>query len=331
MNVGKVLVTGANGFIGAFIVEEAQKKGLSVYAAVRKGSDVSALHELNPVILEIDYNNLSSIAEMLAKHKFEYIIHNAGVTKTPDPNEYMLINVDYLKHMIDAIRKSGIPIKKFLYVSSLASIGPADFQKDGILNETSIPHPVTHYGRSKLAAEIYLNDQKDIPFLIIRPTAVYGPREKDLLNVFQMVNKHIEINPGFLPQKLTFIYVKDLVDLMIKALLSNHQHKAYYATDGNVYTGDALSGFIRESLNKRTFKIKLPILMLQAIAYCSEKISGLWNSYPPLNIDKFHEIKARNWNCDVRNLYTDLGFKAEYDLKHGIDATCIWYKKNNWL
>ncbi|MBC7886148.1 MAG: NAD(P)-dependent oxidoreductase [Saprospiraceae bacterium] len=327
----KILITGANGFIGTFLVEEALKRGLEVYAAIRKNSNISSIKDLNITFLEFDYMDVNQMSSFFTKYQFTYVIHNAGVTKSPDPGEYLRVNRDYLINVIEAIRKSGITLKKFLFVSSLAATGPADFQKNGILSQDVIPYPVTYYGKSKLEAEIYLTQQRDIPFLIIRPTAVYGPGEKDLLNVFQMINRRIELNAGFLPQHLTFIYVKDLARLMILAIFSPYKHKAYFATDGHVYTGDAFSGFIRESLNKRTFKIRLPIPVIKLVAFVSEKAAGIWDSYPPLNIDKVNEIKARNWKCDVLDLETELEFKAEYDLTKGIPETVQWYKDNKWL
>lgn len=327
----KILITGANGFIGKFLVIEALEKGLEVHTTVRKNSDVTALKELGANIIVIDYNQQNELVKLFQAFNFQYIIHNAGLTKSPSTDEFMRINKGLLVNLIEALIISGSKIKKFTYVSSFAAYGPADFQPDHIVKDTSIPHPVTNYGRSKLAAENYLKSQSHIPYIIVRPTAVYGPGEKDLLNVFQMVNKHLDIQPALLGQKLTFIYVKDLANLILKATISNKVNKAYFATDGNVYTGSALNGFIKEFLGKRAISIKIPIFLMTALAYITEKAAGLWDSYPIFNVDKINEFKAKSWNCDVSNLEPDLGFKAEYDLVKGIPLTIDWYKANKWL
>ena len=331
MNKEKILITGANGFIGKFLVADAIQKGLEVYATVRKNRDVSALEELGANIILIDYNQSNELIELLQKGAFQYIIHNAGLTKSPLADEFMKINKGLVVNLVEAIIHSGVKIKKFTFVSSFAAYGPADFQPDQIVKDTSTPHPVTNYGKSKLAAEQYLRTQKQIPYIIVRPTAVYGPGERDLFNVFQMVNRHLDIQPALLGQKLTFIYVKDLANLILKATLSPHANKAYFATDGNVYTGSALNGFIKESLGKWTISIKIPIFVMTVLAYLTEKVTGLWDSYPIFNVDKVNEFKAKNWNCDVSNLWPDLGFKADCDLVKGIPLTVEWYKANKWL
>jgi len=327
----KVLVTGANGFIGGFIVEEALNEGFEVYSSVRKNSDVQYLRNQNTKILEVNYSDVSALAKLIHEFSFDYIIHNAGLTKSPDPEELIRINKGLLENIIEAVRSSETKIKKLIYVSSIAAYGPADDLTDGKIMDNSAPTPVTNYGKSKLEAENYLKQQKDIPYIILRPTVVYGPREKDLLSVFQMINKRIYVQIGLTSQKLTFIYVKDLAKLMIKACTSDKAQKGYFATDGNVYTSEAFSGFIKEYMNKWALKVRVPVLLVQGLAYVTEKMAGLWDSYPIFNVDKVNELKAKNWNCDVSNLKNDLDFTAEYDLTKGIPETIQWYKKNKWL
>ena len=327
----KILITGANGFIGKFLVRDALEKGLEVYTTVRKNSDVSSLKELGAQIIITDYNHTENLVDLFRNGGFQYIVHNAGLTKSPSQDEFMRVNKGLLVNLINAINISGVRIKKFIFVSSVAAYGPADFQSDHIVSDSSKPHPVTNYGRSKLAAEEFLRAQSHIPYIIIRPTAVYGPGERDLFNVFQMINKHVDLQPALLGQKLTFIHVKDLANLVLTATLSTKINKAYFATDGNIYTGSALNGFIKEFLGKRTINIKIPIFIMKALAYLTEKVAGLWDSYPIFNVDKVNEFKAKSWNCDVSNLVPDLGFRAEYDLVNGIPQTIAWYKENKWL
>jgi nucleoside-diphosphate-sugar epimerase len=327
----KVLITGANGFIGQHLVKSAIELPMEVYAGVRKGSNVDALVESGAKITLLDYDNVEALTQEIQDIQPNYIIHNAGLTRTPDYNAFLKVNRDYLIHLVQAIRQSKISLDKLLFVSSLAAYGPADFQPNGIVTNTSVPHPVTNYGRSKLAAESFLKAQTDIPYNIVRPTAVYGPGEKDLLNVFEMINNRINASVGFGKQQLTFIYVKDLVNIILGATTTHHNHKAYFAADRNIYTGQDFPNAIQKSLGKKAFSIKLPIGFIKIVAYISEKIGMLTGDFPTLYLERVHEIKARNWNCDTSELKADLDFKPSYTLEQAIDETVQWYKKNQWL
>ncbi|MBK8054564.1 MAG: NAD(P)-dependent oxidoreductase [Saprospiraceae bacterium] len=253
------------------------------------------------------------------------------MTKSPSDEEFLKINKGLLVQLVTAIHEAGVNITKLVLISSLAAYGPADFQQENIVKDTSTPHPVTKYGKSKLEAEKYIKSQSKIPYIIIRPTAVYGPGEKDLYNVFKMINNRIAMEPALLGQKLTFIYVKDLVNLIVKATISPATNKSYFATDGHVYTGSALSGFIREIIGKKGITIKIPIFLMKGLAFVTEKAAGIWDSYPIFNVDKVNEIKALSWHCDVSNLKSDLDFEPKYDLPSGLRETVQWYKENKWL
>ena len=327
----KILITGANGFIGRYLVEEAISSDLEVYCTVRPSSDVRQIESTGATIIRIDYSDHQALTQLFKTHVFSYIIHNAGLTKSPSREAYVEANKKLLERITHAIKESGVPLKKFIFVSSLAAYGPADFQREGIVNQKSVPKPVTMYGESKLLAEQFLQNSPYIPWLIFRPTIVYGPGEKDLFQVFKMVNNRLNVQPGMTPSKLTFIYVKDLAALLVRSAKSQHIHKSYFVTDGRTYLGDALAGFISETLGKRTFSIRIPIFIVSILAKISEAIASKTGSYPILNQDKVNEIKARNWACDTSELVTDFNFSPSYDLPFGVRETTQWYRENRWL
>ena len=155
----KVLITGANGFIGSFLVLEAIENGLDVYAAVRKNSDNAALKNQNVQIITINFDDQTALVDLLKKYQFDYIIHSAGLTKSPSYEEFIKINKGLLVQLVTAINVAGVSITKLVFISSLAAYGPADFQQEKIVTDTSTPHPVTKYGKSKLEAEKYLRSQ----------------------------------------------------------------------------------------------------------------------------------------------------------------------------
>lgn len=326
-----IIITGANGFIGQHLVAECIDQGMQVYAAVRKGSQVGKLANMKCTIVEINYEDVQSIAGLMAKISPNFIIHNAGLTRTPDYNEFLKVNRDYLIHIVEGIRQSGITIQKLLFVSSLAAYGPADFQSSGIVKHDSKPHPVTGYGRSKIAAEQWLWQQKDIPFNIIRPTAVFGPGEKDLLQVFEMIQSGINLMAGFGAQKLTFIYAKDLVKMMVRATTTSHTHQAYFATDGKVYRSEDFPNAIQKAMGKKVLTLKMPVFIIKIGAHISALIGKMTGKFPTLYPERVNEIQARSWACDTENIKKDLDFVAEYSLQQAISETVAWYQKEGWL
>lgn len=326
----KILITGANGFIGANLVKQAKAMGHYPYAGIRKGADISLLAGTGVDFVYLDYEDIPKLTEVMRSYKFDSIIHNAGLTRSPSINALIKVNKDYLVNIIEAIRESGEAIEKLIYVSSLAAYGPADKLTTGMVDNSIEPKPVTNYGRSKLEAEKYLKSVTDIPWLIVRPTAVYGPGEKDLLTVFQMISKGIDLVAGYLPQKLTFVYGEDLARLMILMANSKHKHKAYFAGDGQIYLGSEFSKIIKRAIGRRVVKIKLPIPLIKSIAYLSENIGRVTNNYPVLNIDKVNEIKARNWSVDVSQTLEDFELEPR-SLTEGVPATVKWYRDQKWL
>lgn len=328
----KVLITGASGFVGGFLVEEALNRGLEVYAAVRASSNRQYLTDSRIQFIQLDFEDIDALAHDLGKHHFDYFIHNAGVTKTANIENYYKVNAEYLKNIISATNKITKPLQKLTFISSLAAYGPAEYTEEGIVRENSVPHPVTNYGRSKLKGEEYLKSQSAIPYVIIRPTAVYGPREKDLFTVYQLLNNRLDISVGLEDQKLTFIYVKDLVRVILDSTLAHKKNVAYFATDLEVHTSSAYNKAILKALgNKLALKMKLPITVVKILGYATEKIAGIFGNYPALNVDKVNELEANSWICDTASLVEDLNYKPEYNLEKGLQEAIQWYKENNWL
>jgi len=328
----KILITGASGFVGGFLVEEALNRDLDVYAAIRSTSNKQYLTDARINFIYLDFENIEGLASEFTKHNFDYFIHNAGITKTPKKEEYFKVNAEYLNNIIQALELSKIPLKKLTFVSSLAAYGPAEYTSSGIVKDDSTPHPVTNYGRSKLKGEGYLKAQQSIPYIIIRPTAVYGPREKDLFTVYKLLNKGLDLSVGLEDQQLTFIYVKDLVRVILDSTFAHKKNVAYFATDLRVHTSTSFNKAIQKALgDRRALKIKLPITVVKVLGYASEKIAGLFGNYPALNVEKVNELEANSWICDSDPLVKDLNYKPQYDLERGLEESIAWYKNNNWL
>ncbi|MEO6819215.1 MAG: NAD(P)-dependent oxidoreductase, partial [Ginsengibacter sp.] len=212
----KVLITGASGFLGFHLIESALEKNLDVYAGIRKSSDISHLSHLPISYAYLDLSNSKSLAAEMAANHYDYIIHAAGITKAKSQIQYNVVNADYTFNLALAVKHAGIALKKFIYISSLAALGPLE-NSDDVIVETTNPNPVTRYGKSKLLSETKLQGL-GIPLVILRPTAIYGPRERDLFLLFKLIKKGYELYIGKMAQRLSFIYAKDMADVTINAL-----------------------------------------------------------------------------------------------------------------
>jgi len=328
----KLLITGSSGFIGGFLVEEALSRSYQVYAGIRSTSSKQYLTDPRIQFLEMDFTDHDLLREQLTHHKFDYIIHNAGITKTKKLDTYMEINAGYLKTFVQILQEEKIAPQNFVYISSIAARGPADYTTSGMVDNTTPPQPVTNYGRSKLAGEEFLfKHTGNFPFTIIRPTVVYGPREKDLYTVFDLVSKGLEMYVGSQKQSLTFIHVTDLVGVIIDALETTRKQAAYFVADGDVHSSEDLNGFIKKALGKKTIKLKLPLSLISLIATISEGFGNIVGNYPPLNRDKVNELKCQSWVIDTSLIQEDFNFAPRFRLKDGIEDTVKWYSKNNWL
>jgi nucleoside-diphosphate-sugar epimerase len=328
----KVLITGASGFIGYHLVKAAQKAGLEVHVAVRPSSNTSRLKDLNPLILPIDFSDQVALDHLIEHAGYQYIIHAAGATKAKTKAEYNLINATYTLNLANAALKAYIPIKRFVFLSSLAALGPIEYGEVASITENTPPAPVTLYGKSKLLAEQQLAELKDLPLTIIRPTAVYGPGERDLFILFQTLSKGIDTYIGNKPQLLSFVYVKDLVSATIKGMLAPASgHKAYNISDGKAYNRYALADEFKNHFPRKMIRFHLPYPVVSAIAGLLDVIYKFSDRTPVLNKEKLNELTAPNWNCSIEKAQKEILYSPKYDLGNGLFETLKWYKENKWM
>jgi len=328
----KVLVTGASGFIGSFIVEKALNLGYETYVAVRKSSNKQFLKDERINFIEIDFINKELLKKIVTNYKFDFIIHAAGLTKAQKIEEFDIVNYHATKNLVDSlIETDNIPIK-FVFISSMAAHGPGNDNDTEPVKPIDEPHPDTAYGVSKLKAENYINSLKSsFPYITLRPTGVYGPREKDYFVFFKTLNSGIEPYIGLKKQYLTFIYVKDLVNVVFKAMVSEITGKTYFVSDGKSYTAEEFANITKIVLNKKTVKLYVPLVIVKFISYISETVNGWFGKVSTLNKDKYNVLKARNWLCDTSELVNDFDFKPDYYLEDGVKEAISWYKENKWL
>ena len=328
----KVLVTGASGFIGSFIVEAALDKGYDVWAAVRKSSSRQYLQDERIHLIELNLDSEEQLREQLKGCQFDYVVHAAGVTKSLRKEDFRRINTEGTKNLVRALQTLATPHRRLVYLSSLSIVGAIrEEQPYTEIQESDTPRPNTAYGQSKLEAEQWLATQP-LPYVILRPTGVYGPRERDYFMMAKSIKAHTDFAVGFKPQDITFVYVTDVVQAVLLAMEKGPSGRSYFLSDGEVYQSSTFSTLIRRELgNPWWIRITTPLWLLRIVTCCGEYVGHLTGRVTALNNDKYNILRQRNWRCDISPARRELGSEPQGKLAEGVRRSIRWYKENGWL
>ena len=326
----KVLITGASGFIGRFLVEEALRRGYEVWAGVRATSSLKHLPEEKIRRIDLEYHDSEALSIQFAEHvrqygAWDYVLHNAGLTKATRQSDFFMVNAEYTKRLLDALSQPDCRPQKFLLMSSLSTYGGGNKKTLAPIHLDDPQKPDTIYGKSKLLAEEYVCKQTFFPYVVLRPTGVYGPGDKDYGMKIDSIRSGFDFAAGIKPQYITFIYVKDLAKVAFQSLENETIHnRAYFVADGDVYTDTQFACLIQDILHKKyVFRVRIPLWLVYIVCLCSEWIGSLSGKPQTLNTDKYKILKTRNWICDTEPLRRELGFVPAYDLRKGLEETIL--------
>lgn len=328
----RILITGASGFIGSHLVDAAVSAGHEVWAGIRKSSSTTFLHrEAHPLYL--DFSSVEKLTSSLqtTSDGWDYVIHNAGITFAKRPAEFQVVNADYTNNLVEAVSCLKHPVKKFILIGSLAAYGPGDAKTMKPLQIGDKPHPVSRYGRSKLNAELLVKEQKHFPWLVINPTAVYGPRDRDFLEFVNLVNGGWELYLGSHEQKISMIYGPELAEVVVSLTGTDVVNQSFMVSDGGAYSKEELGQIVREELGRKTRVIRLPLGLIRSGILAVESVYRLLGTLPFLNSEKLNEISQANWLCDSDPVWKLLGRRPRVDLNTGMRNTIQWYRDNGWL
>ncbi len=327
------MITGASGFIGSFIVEEALRRGFETWAAVRKSSSRTFLQDERIHFIELDFSSETQMTEQLTGLQFDYIVHAAGVTKCLDKADFHRINTEGTQHLVHVLKALQMRVERFVYISSLSIMGAIREQQPYTeICESDKAQPNTAYGRSKLEAEQWLATLEDLPYLILRPTGVYGPRERDYFMMAKSIKAHTDFAVGYKQQDITFVYVTDVVQAVFLALEKGVTGRKYFLTDGEVYQSSTFSDLIRKELgNPWWIRITAPLWVLKLVCMFGEYYGKYSGKVTALNNDKYNIMRQRNWRCDIEPARKELGYEPKIKLEEGVRRSIQWYKDNKWL
>lgn len=325
----KVLVTGGTGFIGSHLIDRLLAKDYEVYCAIRKTSNLRWLKGKKLNYIESDLLSDGILKEIIKE--IDYIFHLAGVVKAKNIQGYETGNYLITKNLIETVANIKPDLKKFVHISSQAVCGPNPDENP--IDENYIPKPITTYGKTKLKAEQEVLLYKDkVPITILRPCAIFGPRDTEILVYFKTFAKGLNSIIGFSKKYLSLIYVEDLIDGI---LLATENEKAngevFFLCNSKYYDWDEIALTAEEIFQKKAIKLRIPHWFVYTAGAIVEFLSFFSKKAPTLNLEKCKDITQTRWVCSNKKAREILGFQEKYSLKEGFSKTIQWYKENGWI
>ncbi len=326
----RVLLTGANGFIGSHLLEGLVERGFKTVILIRHTSDTGFIdHLLNRV--EVRCGELRNPASLRAAVEgVEAVLHCAAKTKAARNSTYYAVNSVGTRHVVEACNARSGELRRLVLVSSVAVSGPGTAGNP--VTENSPPRPVSHYGRSKMLGERWVRQCSLVPFTIVRPAAVYGPRDSDFFLVFRWLSRGIMplIDGG--RQPLNLVYVRDVVEGVLTALRSREARgETYHLAHPRRCTQREFLDALAEGMGARPVRIFLPHHALYPVCLLAELKGRVTGRAGILNLQKMAEYAAPGWVCATRKAEEELGFRAETPLPEGVRRTYRWYVEQGWI
>ncbi|MBO6620362.1 MAG: NAD(P)-dependent oxidoreductase [Balneola sp.] len=323
----KAFITGATGFIGSHLADRliADEKFTEVRCLVR--STDKWLEGKDFIRVKGDLNDFNALAKGIKGA--DVVFHLAAIVKASNQKEFTRANVDPTEDIIRIAQKNGV--KNLVMLSSLAAAGPSQGTP---VDENKILTPVSMYGRSKRDMETTIHQlaEKNDSIKIIRPPAVYGPREDQIFTYFSTFQKGLStiVGDGNHP-RLSMVYVDDLINGILQASQKmDHGVHTYFITAAETYNWNQIHSVTQTVIGKKAFKLKLKPALVKKIGSVIENLASLIGKYPVVNKEKANEL-VLEWTCSSKKAEKELGYNPQVSLEEGISRTIHWYKKHNWL
>lgn len=334
----KAFVTGGTGFVGSHLVSALLARGDEVVCLVRDPAKAARvfIDDRKPVTVSGDLGNREALRA--AVQGVDVVFHVAGLVAARSRDDFFRANAEGTRLVLEAARDAAPSLKRFVYVSSLAAAGPS--RRGEGLTESAPPRPLTAYGESKLGGEEVLK-KADVPWTVVRPPTVYGPRDVELLRVFRLARLGVAPVFGDGSQELSVIYVEDLVQALLRAVGSPAGKAVYFAAHREVLTSRDLVAAIYRAVRgldatmaagaPEPVIVPIPGIVARSALWLSGTMAGLTGRATLLTADKAKEFLAAAWVCSPEALERDTGWRAEWDLARGLTHTAAWYRRAGWL
>jgi nucleoside-diphosphate-sugar epimerase len=324
---GKAIVTGASGFVGSYLRDALLDAGVDVIALRRPGSPPAERGRS----AEIEYSDMESLARVFDSERPDYVFHVAGVMNGVRYEDFSQGNVLPTHNLVQALGGNNPQLRRFVYVSSLAAYGPS--RKDAPLREDAEPRPIEFYGKSKLEAEEAIRAAGEtVPWTIIRPGGVYGPRDYQYWELFRLAAKGINPYYGNRKRMMSLVYIDDLIDAIIASARSPATvYKGYFISDGRPVTWEEMQTQIVEEAGRKVWDIDLPGFLVNLTGFFGD-IKGRITGKPSLyNRQKVIMAIQDAWTCGCDAACTDFGYRPRVTLEEGIRKAYDGYRADGWL
>jgi nucleoside-diphosphate-sugar epimerase len=320
----KALVTGGTGFVGSHLLATLTQRGDTVRSLVRSPAKAEALGLSGVEWVPGDLSD--AVALTRAAAGVEVVYHVAGVVAALDEAGFMAVNREGTRRVIEAAEAAGA---RLVLVSSLAAGGPADAGRP--LTEEEPPRPVTAYGRSKLAGEELVR-ASGVPWTIIRPPAVYGPRDTEMFRLFRAAALGVGAVFGAGDQELSLVYGPDLAEAIAAAGHSDATvGRTFYAAHPETIRSGDLARAVGKAMSREVRVVKIPVTAGRAMLQVTGAVARLTGRPTVLTPDKGNELFQPAWTCDPTALMETTGWRATHGLAEGARRTAEWYREQGWL
>ncbi len=324
----KIALTGGTGFIGSNLAEALSSGGHELTCLVRPTSDLRWLRGLGVRVVTGELDDPDSLGDFI--RDADAVVHTSGAKFAPSLAQFVRGNLGQTRNLYEAADRTRSRPQRFLYISSISAAGPSPGPT--ALTEDVAPHPITPYGVSKNRAEEYIRSRgDDTPFTIIRPPVVYGPRDKDLLLYFQLVQRHLRLIMGR-SQRFDMVYVRNLA-LGIRLALENDRarNQTYFLADEAPYTWESFTGHVREAVGAFAVSIRPPLSLTLLAANLAARVARATGVPFKLERNKVREFAQPYWLISSQKARDHLRYEPPYDAPRTIRETVEWYRSQGWL
>lgn len=322
----RAFLTGGTGFVGSHVAEALLARGDTVVCLARQPGQAVALAARGVEVVPGSLDDAASLERAAAGADVVY--HIAGLTAAFSEAEFFTVNEEGTRRLLQAVRRTA-PGCRFVYVSTQAALGPS--QPGQYLRENAPCHPLSAYGRSKLAGEAVVLGS-DEPWVIVRPPVVYGPRDREFLRLFRLVRRGLNPVFGRGDQEISIVYAPDLAEAIVRAgTVDRATGQVYHAAHAQGVSYRCLGLAIGRALGRTPHTVPVPIPVAAAIVWAMERAAGAAGQRSVVSVDRLDEFRAPAWLIAVDKAERELGWRAAHDLDAGTRETAAWYRTQRLL